>query len=58
MQASHKLAEAMYQQAGAADAAGAGPAEAGDGGNGSPDASKDEDVIDAEYVDVESDKGN
>ena len=45
--ASHKLAEAMYQQAGAAAE---GPEGAPDGGEGGePAAGGDEDVIDAEY---------
>jgi len=55
MEASHKLAEAMYQD----QAAGAGPeggaqpgAEGGDGDSGGS-AKDDEDVIDAEYVDVD-----
>jgi molecular chaperone DnaK len=53
MQASHKLAEAMYKDAGgAAGAAPGGGGNAGTGG-GTP---VDDDVIDAEYVDV--DKGN
>jgi len=53
-QASHKMAETMYQS-GAADAAGeaggaeAGPSDAGSSGGGTDD----EEVIDAEYVDVE-----
>ncbi len=48
-QASHKLAEAMYQGASASDA-GSAP----DGGSSSgPASSKEEEVIDAEYVDTE-----
>jgi len=51
-QASHKLAEAMYQKAGAG--AGAGPSQAAGGkGNGK---AKDGEVIDAEYVDVDEGK--
>jgi molecular chaperone DnaK len=59
--ASHKLAEQMYKAAQPGPGAGAGPtpgAETGagptPGGNGQ--AKKDEDVIDAEYVDVEDKK--
>jgi len=51
-QASHKLAEAMYQKAGAASGAGSGQA-AGGKGNGK---AKDGEVIDAEYVDVDDQK--
>ena len=51
-QASHKLAEAMYQKAGAS--AGAGESQAAGGkGNGK---AKDGEVIDAEYVDVDEEK--
>jgi molecular chaperone DnaK len=47
-QASHKLAEAMYQNASAAQSGRqAGPAESGSGGQSG--ASTDEDVVDAEY---------
>jgi molecular chaperone DnaK len=57
-QASHKLAEAMYKQAG--PAAGAPGASAGPQPDGEPQASsepkKDEGVIDAEYVDVDEKK--
>jgi molecular chaperone DnaK len=49
-QASHKLAEAMYSQAGAG-AAGAGAGAPGAGAAGSAGAS--DEVIDAEYVDVD-----
>jgi len=56
--ASHKLAEAMYKQAGpppgAQPGAQAGPSADGQGGNG--EAKKDEGVIDAEYVDVDNEK--
>jgi molecular chaperone DnaK len=63
MQASHKLAEAMYKQAAPDGAAGpGGPGAPGGGGNGgaSAGAAQDEDVIDAEYVDVDvdADKSN
>ena len=51
-QASHKLAEAMYQKAGAASGAGSGQA-AGGKGNGK---AKEGEVIDAEYVDVDDQK--
>ena len=51
-QASHKLAEAMYQKAGAASGAGSGQA-AGGKGNGK---AKEGEVIDAEYVDVDEEK--
>ena len=51
-QASHKLAEAMYQKAGASQAAGAGQA-AGGKGDGK---AKEGEVIDAEYVDVDDQK--
>jgi molecular chaperone DnaK len=50
-QASHKLAEAMYSQAGAG-AAGAG-AGAGQPGGGAAGAGASDEVIDAEYVDVD-----
>ncbi len=53
MQASHKLAEAMYKDAGGAP--GAAPGDAGDGAPGAgAGAAADDDVIDAEYVDVDS----
>ena len=55
--ASHKLAEAMYKQAAPppGDQPGAQPgAQAPSGGNG--EAKKDEGVIDAEYVDVDTEK--
>jgi molecular chaperone DnaK len=50
--ASHRLAEAMYKATGATG--GAGP-EGGTGGPGAP-GEKKEDVIDAEYVDVDESK--
>ncbi len=54
-QASHKLAEAMYQQTG--DDGGAGGAQPGAGASaGGGDSSADDDVIDAEYVNVEDGK--
>jgi molecular chaperone DnaK len=58
-QASHKLAEAVYRQQGAAGAeaagAGAGPGAAGAPGGGRPGAAgaPSDEVIDAEYVDVD-----
>ena len=56
-QASHKLAEAMYKQAGG-PAAGAPGADAGPQPGAEPQAEpkKDEGVIDAEYVDVDEKK--
>jgi molecular chaperone DnaK len=62
VQASHKLAEAMYKstaaQPGAEGAPGAGATGAGPSGShsGNGEAKKDEGVIDAEYVDVEDKK--
>jgi molecular chaperone DnaK len=55
--ASHKLAEAMYRQAPGAEAGGQGPGGgAGPGGaGGQPSGATSDEVIDAEYVDV--DKG-
>ena len=51
--ASHKLAQAMYEQASQADAAGAtGAPEAGGGENGAPAG----DVVDAEFEEVDKDK--
>ncbi len=54
-QASHKLAEAMYQQAAQSEqAGGAGPgSEAGAQGGG---AAQDEDVVDADFEEVKEDK--
>jgi molecular chaperone DnaK len=54
-QASHKLAEAMYQGAGAAGGPGGGAPGAGAPGGEAPGgaASDEEEVLDAEYVDVE-----
>ncbi len=60
--ASHKLAEVLYSQAGAAaggETAGseqASSATAGAEGDGASSASGDDNVIDAEYVDVEDEK--
>ncbi len=54
-QASHKLAEAMYQSAGSAGAGGApGGAEPGAAGaNGAAGAASGDDVVDAEFVDAD-----
>ena len=58
--ATHKLAEAMYKQAGAAAGQGAPPpgAQAGEAGGATtpPPEGKQGDVIDAEYVDVDEKK--
>ena len=58
--ASHKLAEALYSQAGAAPEGDAGEEQASSasagGDGGSTTSSDDGDVIDAEYVDVEDEK--
>ena len=55
-QASHKLAEAMYKSAGAG-AGGQGPAAGPDGAGAQPDAEKPKDnVVDAEFVDVDDKK--
>jgi molecular chaperone DnaK len=56
-QASHQVAAVLYQSASAEGgdaAAGGEPASGGDG----PNASADDDVIDAEYVDVDAEEGN
>jgi molecular chaperone DnaK len=56
--ASHKLAEALYQQAPppGADTAGAAGGQASAAGASSSGGSPDDNVIDAEYVDVEDNK--
>jgi molecular chaperone DnaK len=53
--ASHKLAEAMYKSAGAQ---GGGPTPGGDGASGQarPADAKKDDVVDAEFVDVDDKK--
>jgi molecular chaperone DnaK len=52
--ASHKLAEAMYQQAAQSEQAGAGAqADAGQEGGG---AHADDDVVDADFEEVKEDK--
>ena len=55
-QASHKLAEAMYKQAGPADAAGAAGAPGADGAHAGGANAKKDDVVDAEFVDVDDKK--
>ena len=51
MQASHKLAEAMYR------AAGAQQASSGDGSSGArAESAKKDNVVDAEFVDVDDEK--
>ena len=58
-QASHQVAAVLYQSASAEGngAAGSGP-EAGAAGGGEPSAAADDDVIDAEYVDVDAEEQN
>jgi molecular chaperone DnaK len=51
--ASHKLAEAMYK---ASSQPGAGPAPETDGGGAGPSGGKKDDVVDAEFVDVDDKK--
>ncbi len=53
--ASHKLAEAMYQQAGAQGAPAADAASGGDNGGGA-DAPAEGDVVDAEFEEVDKEK--
>ena len=53
-QASHKLAEAMYQQASKTDAQQAG-AQAGAGGTDQAGAAPEEDVVDADFEEVKED---
>jgi molecular chaperone DnaK len=53
-QASHRLAEAMYQQAGAG--AGAAGGQAGGPGPGSAGAQPEEDVVDADFTEVKEEK--
>ena len=57
-QASHKLAEAMYQQASAGAGAGPGGPGAGAGPEGEAGASarREEDVVDADFTEVKEDK--
>ena len=55
--ASHKLAEAMYKASSGGDgAAGAGSAGAGPGPGASGESKKKDDVVDAEFVDVDDKK--
>ncbi len=54
--ASHRLAEAMYKAGAAAAGAGPGPASASGAPNDAAAGGKKEDVIDAEYVDVDESK--
>src|SRR6266496_2797433 len=54
-QASMKLGEAMYKQAQETAAGPGGPSDAGGGGDGS---AKKEDVVDAEFTEVDDDKKN
>jgi len=51
--ASHKLAEAMYK---ASSEPGAGPTPGADGGGAGPSGGKKDDVVDAEFVDVDDKK--
>ena len=55
-QASHKLAEAMYKASPASGAAGAGPGAGAPGGDGQQQQKKKDDVVDAEFVDVDDKK--
>ena len=52
-QASHKVAEAMYQQASQAGAQAGGPDAAGSGAHGQ---AEDEDIVDADFEEVKDDK--
>ena len=57
-QASHQVAAVLYQSASAEGAApGAGPEASASGGD-EPSAAADDDVIDAEYVDVDAEESN
>jgi molecular chaperone DnaK len=56
-QASHKVAAALYQSSSANDAAPGGPQTAGSEG-GSEATADDDDVIDAEYVDVDAEQSS
>ncbi|MBM3795869.1 MAG: molecular chaperone DnaK [Acidobacteria bacterium] len=55
-QASHKLAEVMYKAAPGAGAPGAGPEQSAGGGAGAQQEKKKDDVVDAEFVDVDDQK--
>ena len=54
--ASHKLAEAMYKASAAQTPGGETAAGAGAGGGESADSKKKDDVVDAEFVDVDDKK--
>ena len=58
--ASHKLAEAMYKSSAQPGATGAGPTPGADGGGtpggGGASGGKKDDVVDAEFVDVDDKK--
>ncbi len=55
-QASHKLAEAMYQQASKAGGPGAGPGAGADGAEQPQASANDDDVVDADFEEVKEDK--
>ena len=55
-QASHKLAEAIYQQASQAGAEAGGPDAAGGDPAQGQAAAEDEDVVDADFEEVKDDK--
>jgi molecular chaperone DnaK len=55
-QASHKLAEIMYQQAGGQQQAGAGPGAGPMGGQEPPHSPPDDDVVDADFEEVKDDQ--
>ncbi len=54
--ASHKLAEAMYKASASQPPSGGGSDGAGSGAGGSADSKKKDDVVDAEFVDVDDKK--
>jgi molecular chaperone DnaK len=54
-QTSHKLAEAIYQQASKGEGA-AGPGPGAEAGTGGPSAGADDDVVDADFEEVHEDK--
>ena len=56
-QASHQVAAVLYQSASAEGGDAAAGGQPGSGGDG-PNAAADDDVIDAEYVDVDAEEGN
>jgi molecular chaperone DnaK len=57
-QASMKLGEAMYKQAQESGQPGAGPGEGGDAGGATGEPGKKDDVVDAEFTEVDDDKKN